>query len=72
MSSRQRLAKVGGKRSDYGNVKKLDSNYKKPNYPGQGTAVLTKLSKLFEGRLWTVSSLPWDCLAAIMIQAQRS
>jgi hypothetical protein len=44
MSSRHRPVKVGGKRSGYGSIEKLNSYYKEPNYRGQETAVETKLS----------------------------
>jgi hypothetical protein len=57
MSSRQKSVKVGGENSVYGTIEKLTLYYKKPNYPGQGSAGLTKLSIIPERG--QVSNVRW-------------
>jgi hypothetical protein len=49
---RAKYVKVGGKNSGYESFEMLNPYYKKPNYPGQGTAGLTKWSDLFKRGMW--------------------
>ena len=66
-----RPVEIGGQRLRLGEVDKLNSYYKEPNYPGQETAVLTKLSNLFKRGAGGWLALPWSCLAPILILAKR-